>query len=138
MSRADLSLPCLRVNPALGCSSQVKSFSSLSVCPYGPTTIHGGLSPLYQPPGLEYLVGGCVLTPQGGSPPLRSPFSFAFPFTSRGSNSVAFHSFLLDYVFIFLKALLFRSSVASFQLLFTEGCSSCSFLGFFFFFFFGQ
>lgn len=62
--------------------------------------------------------------------PLRSPFSFAFPLTSRGPNSVAFHSFLLDYAFIFLKALLCRSSVAGFQLLFTEGCSSCSFFFF--------
>ena len=82
------------------------------------------------------LVGGCVLTPQGGCPPLKSTFSFAFPPTSRGPNSIAFHSFLLDYVFIFLIALLCRSSVASFQLLFTESCSSCSLFFCFLFFVF--
>ena len=125
-TRVDLSLPCLRANQHLCAPHKWNpSFSRLSLCPSGSPSNQWVLSPPHRSPGLRCPVCGLTYSlPRAGVYPSNLPFPLSFlPGAQVPTQSLFFPSYPIVCV-SFLQPWLYRSPV-SFQLVFSENCSTC-------------
>ena len=110
------------------CTPQEQSpgFSSLFVHPSSPPTSQGGLSPLHRNPGLGYPVCGLTHSlPSVGIHQCNLPSPLS---PLRGAQILTRSLFFPFYSIVcvsFLEPWLYRSPSASFQLVFSENCSTC-------------
>ena len=126
-ARAEHSAPCLGVSRCT-CTlhQQSPGFPQPSICRSSLPTSQGGLSPPCRNPGLGCPVfGSSHSLPRVRVCPCNHPFPLSpFPGAYIPTQSLLFFFYLIMCV-SFLQPWLYKSVSASFQLVFSENCSTC-------------